>query len=74
MSQSYLVVYDYGQGGLWAFVIASSPEEITSRYPAVTVWDEPPSWMSEEELADIARATTIDIDDDQHPFFQAARA
>ncbi len=29
MKQRYLVCYDYGQGGVWAYIAATSPEKIT---------------------------------------------
>jgi hypothetical protein len=59
MKQPYLVSYDYGQGALWAFVLAESRADITSRHPDVDVVDAPPAWMSRAELEVL---DTIDID------------
>lgn len=44
----YLAVHDYGMGGIWGYVLASNPEEITERYPEVKVVEEYPSWMTDE--------------------------
>jgi hypothetical protein len=43
--QEFLVCYDYGTGGLWAYVWASSVESIRVRFPELTVYEsEPPFW------------------------------
>jgi hypothetical protein len=39
-----LVAYDYGQGAAWAYVLATSVEDITRRSPELTVFAEPPTW------------------------------
>ena len=44
----FLVVYDYGQGGIWAFVIAEAPDEVKSRYPELDVIERRPDWMTSE--------------------------
>lgn len=59
MKRRHLITYDYGQGALWAFLLAESPEEIRTRHPELTIVEEPPTWMTQEELAEIE---TIDID------------
>ena len=41
----FLVVYDYGQGGVWGYVLARSSNQISARFPELTVVDEPPTWM-----------------------------
>ena len=43
----FLVVYDYGQGGVWARIKASTPEEITTKYPFLEVMLLRPSWMDD---------------------------
>ena len=58
----FLVVYDYGQGGVWAYVEASTRDDILRRFPELQVFDSPPSWMSTDEIARIRRTSTIDID------------
>ena len=61
--QPFLVVYDYGMGGVWGIVLARSEAEIAAAYPELTVVRERPSWMSEERYAELARGQTHDIDD-----------
>jgi hypothetical protein len=51
MTDRFLVVCDYGQGGVWAYVLAPSRAEIVERYPELVVVDEPPAWMNEERHA-----------------------
>jgi hypothetical protein len=45
----YLIVYDYGMGALWGYVLASSAEEITDRYPEVQVVDGWPESLNEAD-------------------------
>ncbi|WP_407709779.1 hypothetical protein ACJJV6_01655 [Arthrobacter nitrophenolicus] len=35
--QRFLICYDYGVGGLWAFIYARSSEEILGKYPELYV-------------------------------------
>ncbi len=63
MEQHYLIVYDYGMGGLWAVVIAPSPEAIIAKYPEVAVVPERPHWMSEEDY-ERKRAEPLWLDED----------
>ena len=58
----YLVAYDYDTGAVWATVAARSREDITSRYPQLTVYDSPPSWMSEKQRTSIRREGIVDIE------------
>jgi len=62
VKRPYLVLYDYGMGGLWAYVVAVSPAEIVDRFPELTVFESRPEWMTDDspELVDIA---TEDIDE-----------
>jgi hypothetical protein len=55
MSDEFLVVYDYGMGGLWAVVAAQSATAITDRYPEVQVVADRPTWLTEERYANLAR-------------------
>ncbi|MEV8215696.1 hypothetical protein [Leifsonia sp. NPDC077715] len=59
----YLVVYDYGMGGLWGLLLARSEADISLRYPELTVVDARPAWMSPEDFARIERLDAYDIDD-----------
>jgi len=60
--QAFLVVYDYGQGGIWAFIDARSRRDIERRFRDLKVMEEPPVWMSDEELAEIEQTMTFDAD------------
>jgi hypothetical protein len=46
--QSFVVAYDYGNGGLWGVVDAMSEAEITSAYPELSLVRERPKWMKLE--------------------------
>jgi hypothetical protein len=48
VKQRHLVVHDYGRGGLWAYVVASSPAEILERFPELTVFESKPDWMTDD--------------------------
>jgi len=61
---SYLVCYDYGQGGLWAFVKGHSAQEISVRYPELMVFPEAPPFYNQSQLNIIADALTVDVDDE----------
>jgi hypothetical protein len=63
MKKKYLVVYDYGMGGLWAVITARSNEEIAQKYPQLIVKDSWPKWMSEEEYKEVEAKDSYDIDD-----------
>ena len=55
----YLVVYDYGAGGVWAYVVARSADEIVSRFPELQIVHERPKWMSDH---DERRLDLLDLD------------
>jgi hypothetical protein len=44
----FLVLHDYGQGGLWAFVEAASAAEIEEKYREVRVITTTPAWLTAE--------------------------
>lgn len=60
--QPFLVVYHYGQGGIWGYVVAESAEQIEREFPELTVVNERPGWMTEEREARIRNGRTVDID------------
>ena len=62
MSRFY-VVYDSGQGGVWAVVQGPTREAIVERFPELEVVTEPPKWMS-RDMSDRLEAKVIDLD---HP-------
>jgi hypothetical protein len=47
--RAYLFCYDYGMSGLWWWITASSPEDITSTYSNVLVFKEPPDWWTDDD-------------------------
>lgn len=63
MKHRFLVVYDYGMGGVWGFINARSREEIAAKYPKVQIIDERPTWMSDEYFDSILKTSEFDIDD-----------
>ena len=67
----FLVLYDYGQGGVWAYLLADSRDYIRDHFPQLVIHDEPPSWMSVRDLARVGETMTIDATDWQHPFLSA---
>jgi hypothetical protein len=68
----FLVAYDYGMGGLWAYMLAESSEDIARRYPSLVVVTERPDWMDDIQEDRLRRTMTVDIDDEDHPFVRAA--
>ena len=64
VNRDFLIVYDYGSGGLWAVMSARSAQEILARYPELSVENERPTWMTDAIFADIRRAESHDIDDE----------
>ena len=58
----FLTLYDYGQGGVWNYVIAGSREDIGARFPQLVIYDDPPEWMSEEDRLRIEQTSSYDLD------------
>ena len=61
---TFLVCYDYGHGGLWAYIKARTKEEITGRYPELTILEVSPKSLAEADLVEISSSMTFDIDDE----------
>ena len=57
----FLVVYDYGQGGVWAIVRAESPADVRALFPELTLVTDRPSWMSDQE----GEVTLVPADEDR---------
>jgi hypothetical protein len=62
MKHKHLVVYNYGQGGLWAFIRADSAEQIEERYPELKVVSEIPTWMTDDIRSRLEATETYDLD------------
>jgi hypothetical protein len=67
----YLVVYDYGMGGVWIFIDARNPEEIEAKYPELTVAAVRPDWLTDDRWEQIDRDAHFDIDDEPTGFLAA---
>jgi hypothetical protein len=44
----FLVVYDYGTGGIWGYATAPSADVIKRLLPDLEVVEERPAWMDDE--------------------------
>lgn len=73
VKRKFLVVYDYGQGGMWMFFYAHLPSDITAKYPELKVIDQIPSWMDETAVDRIERNRTYDIDQPPHGWLRNLR-
>ena len=58
----YLVVYDYGMGGVWSYIHADSAERIERLYPDLKVVPERPEWMTDEREQRIRQNRTFDVE------------
>jgi hypothetical protein len=72
--KEHLVCLDYGKGGVWAFLLAESEEEIRRRLPALIIVHERPPWLDNDEEARIRERMTVDIDDASHSLITAGSA
>src|SRR5206468_4126809 len=63
----HLVLYDYGQGGVWAYLTSDSRRQIALDYPQLQIYDQPPESLHEADLIRIAATMTVDIADHDHP-------
>jgi hypothetical protein len=64
----FLILYDYGQGGIWAFLKARSKEDIADRYPELEIHEALPEWMSPQEVALLRERMTFDVDEPPRDF------
>ena len=64
-SSKFLVVDDYGSGGIWFVVLADNADEIRGVLPTVDVYPPgtKPDWMSDEMLREIESRRTYRLDD-----------
>jgi hypothetical protein len=58
----FFVVYDYGQGGVWAVVEAAHRDLIAERFPELQVFEERPSWMT-DPIAGQLEGNVIDLNE-----------
>jgi len=67
-AQEFLVVYDYGQAGVWDYVLAHSASEVEEAFPELSMVSERPDWMTDEIEHRIPRNRTVTIDDTETGF------
>lgn len=60
--ENYLVSYEYGSGTVWGVVAADGAHEVVAFLPEVDVWDEPPTWLSADELAQLSLQPAVPVD------------
>jgi hypothetical protein len=58
----FYVAYEYGSGAAWAFVKAETAAEVTAEWPEVEVYETPPDWMTVEDLHQVRRHASVDIE------------
>jgi hypothetical protein len=58
----FLVVYDYGTGGVWGLVEARSEAEIVSAFPELKVMHERPQWLTTEQEEKIRSKSSFALD------------
>lgn len=63
MKTPFLVAYDYGQGAVWAVVLADSASQIEEEFPELTLVTERPAWLTNREFDKIKELHSYDIDD-----------
>ncbi len=61
--REFIVVYDYGMGGVWALIWAPSRSILESTYPELVVVDERPGWMDQGEYERIAAGSRFAFDE-----------
>jgi hypothetical protein len=71
MKRPFLVLYDYGTGGVWSYLLAESAEQIRGKFPVLRIYNEVPSWMTETERQEIELNSTYDLEtaEDEDPEF-----
>jgi hypothetical protein len=61
--REFLVAYDYGMGGVWAFATAQSEADISEVFPELTIVAETPAWMTPEEERKIRSVSCFVVSD-----------
>ena len=70
--KEFVVCYDYGMGGIWGPVWATSVQEITDKYPELVVVEAKPEWMSSDLWRTILGRPVADVDGEPNTVLQAA--
>lgn len=59
--REFLIVYDYGMGGVWGFARARSEAEILETFPELKVVHETPAWMTHEQEENVRSLSSFTI-------------
>jgi hypothetical protein len=59
----FLVVYDYGTGGVWGFARAATEADVVQAFPELIVFHEKPEWMTQEEEQSIRSESSFIVGD-----------
>lgn len=62
--REFFAVDDYGQGGVWIAIQATSGEAIKRKYPELDVFDEPPPFLTSDVIERTRLNRTYDVDDE----------
>jgi hypothetical protein len=65
MKKKFLTLYDYGSGGVWTYIYATSAQAISEKYPRLTIIEHEPEWFTDE---DKKITKSYDINDEPDPF------
>ena len=57
----FYVAYEYGSGAAWAFVKATTAEEVIAEFPEVDVYDTPPEWMTIDDLHQVRKHASVEL-------------
>lgn len=75
--RAFVVVDDYGMGGIWMLIRADSAAQIKERWPDLDVMQiGDPEWITGEELAKIKKdwiSEDMEFDIDDEPFGYLAK-
>lgn len=61
----FLVVYDYGMGGVWGIAEAESSSEIVGAFPELRVVEERPAWLDDARMARIQENSKFRVGDER---------
>jgi len=62
-NHQFLILYDYGQGGVWGIVTAESKNDVVNKMPYVKVKEQGPPWRNAAIVAQIPEKFRFSIDD-----------
>lgn len=57
--REFLIVYDYGTGGVWGLALASNPAKIREHFPQLRIVAERPIWMDDGRFQKLREASSF---------------